>query len=113
MARRRQVVLDPPAVAVAPGDQVLGGEPVGERSKRLVALKRLDREQVRGGARIAADGTKRVPLGERRPGSCQPRVERSMVPVLDLLYSTSECLEICRHPKSIQLTKATYINILR
>jgi len=36
------MVFDPPAAAGAARDQVMGGEPVRERSKRLVALKRLD-----------------------------------------------------------------------
>jgi hypothetical protein len=89
-AGRRQVVLDPPAASGAAGDQVLGGEPVGERSKRLIALKRLDRQAVGGGAWVPVDGTQGIPLGKRRPNRGEPRIEGSMVPVLDLLDSSAQ-----------------------
>ena len=106
------MVLDAPAVAGAARDQILCGKPVGERSKRLVALKCLDRERMGGRAWIPADGPKGIPLSKSRPGSCQPRVKRPVVPVLDLLDGAPQRFEICRHGGSIQLSKVTYINML-
>ncbi len=111
-ARRRQVVLEPPAASGAARDQVLGGEPVGERSKRLIALKRLDRQGVGGGARVPVNGAQRIPLGKRRPYSGEPRVERTMVPVLNLLDGSAQGFQIGGHETSIHLSKLAYINIL-
>lgn len=101
LAGSRQMVVDPPSVAGAPCDQVLGGEPVGEGAKRLIALKRLDRQSVGGGTRDSADGAQSIPLGERRTDSGKPGVERSVMPVLDLLDGSSENLQIRGHQSSI------------
>ena len=94
-------MFDPPAAAGAPADQLMGGEPVGESSKRLIALKRLDRQLVGGCPRVPVDGPQRIPLRKRRPGSSKPRVERSVVPVLDLLDRTAKGLKVCGHRGSI------------
>lgn len=111
-AGRRQMVLDPPATAGPAPDQTLAGEPVGEGSKRLVALKRLDRQRVGGGTRGPSDRSKRVPLGKGRPNCAQPGVERAMVPVLNLLDRSSQGFQIGGHVRSIPLSKLAYINML-
>jgi hypothetical protein len=100
-AGRRQSVFNPAAAAGAAGDQVLGGEPVGQRSKRLIGLERLHRKGVGGGARSPADCPQSVPLGKRRPNSGKLRVERAVVPVLNLLDGSSQSFQVCRHPSII------------
>jgi hypothetical protein len=109
----RQTVFDAAAAAGASRDQILGSEPVGKRSKGLIALKRLDRQGVGGGARGPADGSERVPLGKRRPDSAKAGVERPVMPVLDLLHSSSKGFQIRRHASSIYLSKLAYIKMLR
>ncbi len=106
-------MFDPPAAACAPADQLLGGEPVGESSERLIALKRLDRQCMGGSAGVPVDGPQRIPLGERGVDGGETGVERSVVTVLDLLDSASQGLQVCRHDRSIQLSKVAYINMLR
>jgi hypothetical protein len=81
----------------------MGGKTVGESSKRLIALKRLDRQRMGGGARVPVDRPQRIPLGERRPDCSKPGVERSVVAVLDLFDCTTQSLQICGHWRSIAI----------
>jgi len=101
LAGRCQMVFDSPPAPGAALDKVLSGEPVGECSKGLVALKRLDGQRVGGGAGGHADCTQSVPLCKRRPHSGQLPVERAVMPVLDLLHGPAQCLQVCGHFESI------------
>ena len=87
-------MLDPAAAARSTLDEPLAGESVGECSEGLIALERLDRQGVSGGAGDSADGAQRIPLSERRPDGGKPGVERPVMPVLDLLDSTAQGLEV-------------------
>jgi len=112
LARRRQVVFVPTAAAGAARDQLLSGESVGKGSKRLVALKRLDRQRVCRGARVPADGAQGVPLRKRRSDGGEPSVERTVMAILDLFDRAPQGLQIGGHAVSIPVSKLAYIKIL-
>jgi len=96
-----QVMFDPPTTARSAVDQALGGESVGECSKRLIALESLDGQCMGGGTGGPADGTQSIPLGKRRSHRGKPRIERSVMPVLHLLDGSTQRFQLNRHASSI------------
>lgn len=83
-------MLDPPTTARSALDQALGGEPVGERSERLITLEGLNGQCVGRGPWHPTDDAQGIPLGERRTRRDKPGVERPVVLVLHLLDSSAQ-----------------------
>jgi hypothetical protein len=81
---------DAPASGGRSQDQALALEPVRKGPEGLIPLERLVRQLVGRCARVAVDGTKRVPLRERRTDLAEPGIECPLVPVLRLLDGTAE-----------------------
>lgn len=83
-------MFDPPTMARSALDQSLGGEPVGERSERLITLEGLNGQCMGRGTRVPTDDAQGIPLGERRSHRGKPGIERSVVLVLHLLDSSAQ-----------------------
>lgn len=90
-------MFDPPTMARSALDQALGGEPIGERSERLITLEGLNGQFMGRGPWHPTDDAQSIPLGERRSHSCKPGIERPMVLVLHLLDSSAQRHQVNSH----------------
>ena len=69
----------------------------GERSERLIALKRQLREVVQRGAGVFVEVSQRVPLHDADVEPRQPRVQRTMMPHLEPLHRQADVAQDSRH----------------